>query len=142
MPGEVMAESLRRYFDFLSSCLDKGYKIALVTVPLPAVRDGPSCLEMQALRPGLDVSQQERTSMTLEYNLRIRQWAFQNDVFLVDLDAELLDPSSGLLREEFYKRDKVDNHLDPSAFSSLLCRKLGGHEFEGWVSRNACRAPG
>lgn len=132
-PRAVMEEALRRYAAFLSGYHDKGYRIVLVTVPLPAVRDGEVGGAMEALRPGLRAGQRERTTVTLEYNQALRDWARQHGAYLLDLDADLLDPATGLLREEYHRRDRADNHLEPTAFTGLLCKHLAAPEFAEWL---------
>lgn len=128
-----MEEVLRPYTAFLSGYRDKGYRIVLVTVPLPAVRDGESGGDMEALRRRLHVGQRERTGLTLEYNQVLRDWARQYGAYLLDLDTDLLDPATGVLREEYYCRNRADNHLEPTAFTDLLCRHLANREFSEWL---------
>lgn len=132
MPAAI-SERVHRYAAFLSGYHDKGYRIVLVTAPPPAVRDGDVDGEVEPLHPDSYNGQREWLSLVLEYNRALRDWARQHGAYLLDLDADLLDPATGLLREEYYRRDRADNHLEPTAFTGLLCKHLAAPEFAEWL---------
>lgn len=127
--GRVM----KQYCGFLECEYSRHPRFIVVSVPLPAVRDDDSGDVMERPFPGLSASQQERASMTLEFNARLREWVQAKGGYFLDLDSELLDSSAGLLRDEFRKPDKVDNHLEPDAFTALLCRRLSSAGFRAWL---------
>ncbi|WJW75307.1 lipopolysaccharide biosynthesis protein [Thiohalobacter sp. IOR34] len=138
---EVIEESLLRYFEFMELCQARGHRVALVTIPLPSVRDSDAAA-MDVQRPGLSASQWERTRLSLEFNAALRRWAADHDAYLVDLDEALLDPDTGTLRKEYYKGKRGGNRLEPQAFARLICRILSGQGFMRWLDGAARKAGG
>lgn len=128
---DQMNEALRHYCAFLDSCRQHGNPVVVVTMSLPVICAEYAGTNIDELR----LRQIMLTKLTLAFNRRLREWAQLHNAYLVDLDADLLDPATGVLREQYYRRGKVDNHLEPTEFSNLLCKLLAAPEFDRWLQQ-------
>ena len=65
-----------------------------------------------------------RTALTLAYNRELRAWARQHGCAYLDLDPALIDPITGILRDEFRNPDPTDHHLNPGPLAELVARQF------------------
>ena len=125
-PAEALVEeSLDHYQAFLSSVIGLGFdKLIVSTIPLPTIFDNPPIGETDRVRHEVPASLAQRTELTLRYNARLREYCQQTGLRLLDFEAELLDESSGAMRQEFLRSDPLDHHLAFLAFAPVLAARL------------------
>ena len=126
IPVERMLEQfLQHHEDFLSELLASGRRrLALVSAILPTVDDYTTWAGLTNQRRTVQAGIEARTAVTLTYNAGLRSWAADHGCAYVDLDATVLDPATGTVREEFRNPDPLDHHLSPVPLADLLAREL------------------
>lgn len=121
--------SLRNYTDFLRTLLAAGRKrLVIATVPLPTLRD-MSKGSVGNARRDVSASLEERTALTRAYNRRLRTWATANQCHFLDYEDDLLDPVTGLVKEELRYADESDHHLDVHKHADIVAKHLHGAGF-------------
>ncbi len=140
-PPVAMEELLRRYFSFLDAQRLAHGRLILVTVPMPTNSSSQDFgSTMASGQPKAEFSQQVKVTLLNEYNRRLREWAVDNGTFLLDLDAEIRDTETGLLREQY--RLELGNQLNPAMVITLLCRLLTADEMQNWLRQDGLNMSG
>lgn len=136
-PEDLIAETMARYTQFLRTYAGRFSRVVIVSVPLPAAGDFHDDRDMQTLRPNLSASQSQRTLLTLDFNERLRATSTSLGAYFLGMDEQILDPTTGIIRPQFLRKDKIDNHYDWNAFARLLCALLTTVEFRIWFDSRA-----
>lgn len=122
---ELLEESLAHYEEFLGSLIGLGFENLIVsTIPVPAVIDDPPKTDTIPVRPKVPASLQQRTALTLRYNARLRQCCNRMNLRILDFEADLLDESSGVVRDQLLRTDALDHHLAFLAVAPVLAANL------------------
>jgi hypothetical protein len=117
--------SLSRYQHFLERLVEQGFEEVIVcSAPLPTIRDEQTWGEVANARREVTASQLERTHLTLKYNMKMAEYCADAGLKFIDLDPDLLDVQTGLIRPEYVNRDPLDHHLDGTTVTVLLTEKL------------------
>jgi hypothetical protein len=120
-----MAASVSAYVRFLQDVKSRGHnRLIICAVPLPSITDELPEGEVARLRSSVTASMRARTDMTLAFNQQVRELCDSEGWMFVDYEAELLDPSTRLLRAEFRNPNPADHHLDPDRFAELVAARL------------------
>jgi hypothetical protein len=121
---ESFAETIRRYVDFLESEIAPCWRPIVMSVPLPALPDDSSQWgEVAQRRADVQVSQRDRTDMTLRFNDRMRCVCAERGWRFVDSTTGQIDPTTGLLRPDLV-RDDGDHHLAQGPYRTLIREAL------------------
>lgn len=126
-----MEELLEDQFSFLDAQRSVYGRLILVTVPLPTVNDHESVDTLASGQINMESPQQGKRALLMGFNRRLRKWAVTNKVYLLDLDAEINDPETGLLREEY--STEVNNQPDTDGVVLILCRLFAADEMQNWL---------
>jgi hypothetical protein len=117
--------SLSRYQEFLRGLQTSGFERLIVcSAPLPTIADGQSWGEVANARREVHVSQLERTDLTRMYNRRMADFAAVAGIEFIDLDGDLRDPLTGLIRSKFLNDDPLDHHLNDRLVVPLIGQRL------------------
>lgn len=117
---EQMNASIASYFDFLDTLIAAGYSDPVVTgASIPTIRDDTTWGEVRQARREVKATLLERTNLTLLYNSRLRDGANARDICFIDISTQVLDPMTGVIRDEFRNSDPNDHHLDPTKTGAL-----------------------
>ncbi len=114
---ESLDKTLTTYQNFLLGIQNK--KIMVISAPLPTIRDDQDWGEVANFRKEIVASQRERTDLTLMFNTSMHHFCVQNSIAYLDLDPYVLS-EDGLLRAEFYSKNRLDHHYESSVFKDLL----------------------
>jgi hypothetical protein len=115
---EVSWARHRRYLEALLA--DGRRRVGLASVFPPTVEDYATWTGLRNERRQVTASLEERTTLTLAYNARLRRWADQHGCAYLDLDPALIDPATGILRDGFRNPDPTDHHLDPEPLARVV----------------------
>jgi hypothetical protein len=127
---ESFAETIRRYVDFLDSEIAPHWRPIVMSVPLPALPDDSSQWgEVAQRRADVQVSQRDRTDMTLRFNDQMRSICAQRGWQFVDSTTAQIDRATGLLRQDLV-RDDGDHHLAQGRYRALIKQAL----LEKWTT--------
>lgn len=117
-------ETLDYYEAFLRSVTDLGIAgVYVLSVPLPAI-DVPVAGDVTEARMEVTASQRERTCLTLDFNLRLRERCRAMGLSFIDVSDGLIDPATELIREEFVKRPRTNQHLCWGPYARLISGRL------------------
>ena len=126
-------QSLQRYTGFLEEWMAKGHdRIGVVSVAPSTIADYAKWKGLGNARRDVTASIEERTALTVAYNQELRAWTERTSTTFVDLDPDLLDPSTGLVAARFVNADPRDHHLAPDPLAELLVSRLRGLQADGW----------
>lgn len=113
--------SLAAYFDFLSDMQQAGYGGQIVTsATLPTIDDDPATMgEVHILRQEVKATQRQRTDLTLLYNRRLEEGCRERGVAFLDIAALMMDPQTGLIRDDLKNPNLGDHHIHPERGADL-----------------------
>jgi hypothetical protein len=118
---DQLDESFRNYAAFLDEIRERGrYQVIIAAVPPPTLLDGQVWGDVADARKEIHASLAERTELTKVYNERLRGWTQRTGRSFLDYEADVLDPSTGLVRSNLRNPDPLDHHLDPAKFARVL----------------------
>jgi len=118
--GESLEKTVNTYCDFLNKINSR--KI-VISAPLPTIKDNQDWGEIANLRKDVNVTQKNRTLLTLEFNSRIEAFCAWKKIKYLNLDQFVLG-HNGLLDDEYYSLDRNDHHYNQKVFAKLLGNKL------------------
>nr|WP_321410883.1 hypothetical protein [uncultured Carboxylicivirga sp.] len=114
-------ESIDHYINFINNLITKGFrKIILVSAPLPTIKDNQDWGEIANLRKEISATQIDRTKLTIQYNLLLEKCCKEIGIRFINLDNHLLNPDTGIIKDKFLNKDKLNHHLDIKEYSALL----------------------
>jgi hypothetical protein len=129
--GTGVEAMLDRAVDAYTGFIDEARvvrNLAVISTPLPTIRDGTRWGEVAKKRSQIETTQRERTALTLEFNRRVGAFCRERDVTHLDLDAASLG-EDGFVRGSLLNPDPRDHHYEPTAYARLLRRPL-----EEWLA--------
>jgi hypothetical protein len=122
---EQMRASVDNYTRFLDELRSQGRRrIVVASVPPPTIRDDQPWGEVATARREVHATLQDRTDLTHVYNENLREWASTSGCQMLDYEGDVVDASTGLVREELRSSDPLDHHVEPDAFSRILAVRL------------------
>ena len=116
--------SLDNYLRFIDRQVASGFDVWVMSAPLPTIGDTQDRGEVANLRRMVVASQSERTALTIRYNQRLQQSCLQRRVRFIDVSSEQFDPATGIIKPEFIHSNRLDHHLDDSAWGDVIVREL------------------
>lgn len=126
---EEFEQSLAAYTGFLADLRAEGRTdLVVTTVPPPTVVDYSTWSGLDNARRHVTATLEQRSVLTRDYNARLRAWAAAHDCRVLDVEDELVDPVTGLVRPELVHPDPLNHHLDPQRFAAVVAeglRRLG-----------------
>jgi hypothetical protein len=123
--------SVRNYTEFLEGLLAQGRRSLLVAaVPPPTIGVGKTSGEVANARRGVTASLSDRTAMTLRYNSRLSEWSKQNGCVFLDYTNSMIDPATGVIRDEYRHPDPLNHHAHPDRFRELMAGRLRDAGFD------------
>ena len=100
--------------------LQQGFRVLVLSVPLPTIRDGQDWGDIATARREIAASQADRTSLTLEYNERLDAACSTIGATFLEVTTPTLDPRTGLLRPEYYNESPTNHHLSFNRHAQLV----------------------
>jgi hypothetical protein len=128
--GEPIDEQFERivenYLAFIREIRAQGFeRLFVLSAPAPTIKHAEDWTGPTHPRQQIDVSQRDRTDLTLRYNDELSRRA--GDYTFVDVTRPTLDPATGFVAEEFVNADKRDHHLSPEPYGRVIAERLGPH---------------
>jgi hypothetical protein len=117
--------SWARHHQYLERLLGEGRRhLAVVSVLPPTIDDYTRGEGLANERREVTAGIEARTQTTLAYNRQLRAWADGHGCAYLDLDPDLIDPTTDLLRAAFRNPDPTDHHLAPGPLATLVARRF------------------
>ncbi len=134
--GFVIWYRAQKYGEAINMMLDKAiinYKklitemsehanVKVVSVPLPTL-DDDSAGEVAMARKEINVSQKDRTNLTIEFNRKIKEFCDEQAIPCLNLDPFSIG-EDGLVLKELKNSNPLDHHYDTSAHAKLIIKQL------------------
>jgi hypothetical protein len=118
---EQLNDTIDNYLSFLRSVRADGFqRIAVISAPLPTIADGQTWGEIANLRQAVRASQLQRTALTLRYNELLGERCVAEGIQFVDATSRQLDPTTGLVRQEYLNSNPLNHHLDADLYAQLI----------------------
>jgi hypothetical protein len=121
--SDMYQKAIDNYKEFLEKVQHQFEKVICISTPLPTIKDNQDFGEVANLRKSIKASQQERTSLTLEFNKEIQKFCYEKGINYISLDNESVS-KSGIIKKEFLNDDPRDHHYNSKAYAKLLMEKL------------------
>jgi hypothetical protein len=122
---ESLSETVRRYEEFIRDEVASEHPVIVMSAPLPTLPDDASSWgEIAQRRADVQISQAERTSMTIQFNQRISDICTREGWRFVDSTSAQLDPKTGLVRDDLIRHGSGDHHLADELYRTLLASAL------------------
>jgi hypothetical protein len=122
---QQMTNSIDAYFEFIDELQGMGFRRIVITgATLPTITDDDQTGEVVEKRSAITATQQERTDLTIRYNAALKREAERRGLPYVDIDAEVLDPETGVVGERMRNPDPEDHHMNSKLAAVLWSRKL------------------
>ncbi|WP_052467122.1 SGNH/GDSL hydrolase family protein [Psychroserpens damuponensis] len=97
-------------------------KVKIISTPLPTL-DDDSAGEVAMARKEIEVSQLDRTKLTVEFNRRIDAYCKSEGIVSVNLDQHSLG-KDGLVLNKLKNANPLDHHYDSKAHAKLIVDQL------------------
>jgi hypothetical protein len=122
---EQLDRSLKNYRAFLESLLARRFrKIIVLSPPPPTIIDGVTRGDIPNARKEVKATQGERTRLTLQYCDLLSEICRNLGILFIDVTSGAIDPTTGLVREDFRNEDSADHHLSDEPYSELIVKEL------------------
>jgi hypothetical protein len=124
---ELLITTLNKYKEFLSLIISKQKKpqrlFVLSTIP-PTIKDNQDWGEVANLRKTIEATQMERTMLTVQFNKKLKKIVHELGGIFIDLDNELIDPKSKLVKNYYLNENPLDHHLSQEKLGKLIMNNL------------------
>lgn len=119
-------QSLDAYFSFINWLIPRtNATIILSSVIPPTIQDNHMMGEVANQRKEVNISQIERTQLTLKYNEQIKHFCKNHEhLIYLEITKDLLNQKTGLVDKKFMNEDPSDHHLSSEKTYSLWIDKL------------------
>lgn len=125
--GLQMKNSIDAYFEFIDELRGSGFRRIIITgATLPTITDDDQIGEVVLKRSAITATQVERTDLTRRYNAALRREAERRGLPFVDIDEEVLDPSTGVVEEKMRNPNPEDHHMNGTLAAVYWARRLQG----------------
>jgi hypothetical protein len=119
-----MAKSIASYRQFLEELLVLGHTPIVTGATLPTLRDTDTGA-VAAMRKEISATLLDRTKLTLDYNAQLKTAAAALGVAYLDVTRHVLNPETGVIKDEFRNADPEDHHLDLQSICAIWADELG-----------------
>lgn len=120
-----MKNSIDAYFEFVDELRELGFRRIVITgATLPTITDDDQIGEVVIKRSAITATQKERTDLTLEYNRSLREEAARRGLPFVDVDQDVLDPSTGVVDDRMRNPNPEDHHMNKSLAAVFWAKRL------------------
>lgn len=124
-----LCRSLRNYWSFVRDDVFKYFApsdvIACSALP-PTIRDNTDPRYLNGARADVAASLVERTKLTIEYNLRLKELALQHSCRYLDIFSRTVDPRTGLVADYYRNENPFDHHLSIEKTAPVWIDELTG----------------
>lgn len=124
---ELLASTLNKYEEFLSLIISKQKmpeRVFVMSIIPPTIKDNQKWGEIANLRKTIKASQLERTKLTIQFNNELKNIVTRIGGVFIDLDIDLIDPNTQLVKKFYLNENPLDHHLSQKKLGVLIRNKL------------------
>lgn len=120
-----MEQSINSYTNFVEELLDLGFqRIIITSATLPTITDTDQDGEVIKRRSGISATQDQRTKLTHEYNLRLKKMCEVRGLLYADATPYVIDEETQLVKQALRNRNPLDHHMDYGSAASIWASVL------------------
>ena len=120
---EAFQKAVDAYINFLDEINQSRSSLVVISVPLPTISDSGPKGEVAKLRLQVQVSQLDRTNLTIRFNTEVGKKCQEKGIVFLNFDDICLG-QNGLIKLQFLNRHLLDHHYKQSVYAKLLCDEL------------------
>ena len=117
---DVLNKTILNYRSYIVHLLGMKRKVIVCSAPLPTIADDDEIPEYMHQRKEIDVSQADRTLLTLRLNEMMQAECMSLEVEYLNLDAFSLDETTRLCKKELVNEKQLDHHYDEINYTHLI----------------------
>jgi hypothetical protein len=106
--------------------LSKKYRVICISTPLPTIQDGQDCGAIANERKSVKATQLQRTKLTIQFNIQMREFCDINWFLYLSFDDESLD-KNGLVSKSLLSSNPNDHHYDREKYACMIVDQLKTH---------------
>lgn len=118
---EAFNKAIENYKSLVLAARKKAPVVVMSTC-LPTISD-ESVGDVVNARKEVDVSQLQRTEMSVKFNKVMHDWCVEQGIHFIDFDIYTLGPD-GLIKKEFLNKNEADHNYDKNNFVKLINKHL------------------
>ncbi|MCD4756827.1 MAG: hypothetical protein K8R39_01005 [Arcobacteraceae bacterium] len=116
--------SIKGYESLIRKLMIYNKKIIITGVILPTVKNGQKNSNEVPLRDTISATQEDRTTLVLEFNEQLKLIAIKYNLDYIDITEETINKDTSLVDDKFIIKDKVDHHQSQENTSMIWVSKL------------------
>jgi len=121
---EQFRQSVDNYVAFVEEIRSRGFaQLFVLSAPPPTTGDDHEWRGDTHPRRNIEISQRDRTDLTLRFNEELERMA--GVYTFVDVTGPTMDPATSLVAPSFVNEDRTDHHLGPEPYGRLIAERLG-----------------
>lgn len=122
---DQISRSLTNYRNMLLEIKNRmQLPITVISAPLPTIKDGQSWGEVADARKEIKATLKERVSLTIKYNLKLKELCRELDIFFLDATTNLFDDRKEVIDDRFLNKNKLDHQLDDKMYAEVIINSL------------------
>lgn len=121
---EQINYTLENYFQLLKQIQQKTKNIVVLSIVPQTIKDGVKIGNVANLRGQIKATQLERTKLGQQMNLRLKEFCKFNKMYFLSLDEELIDSTTGIIRDKYLNNNPENHHLNEDKHLQLLSKLL------------------
>jgi hypothetical protein len=120
---ELLDKSINGYRRLILKLKEMDKNIIITGAVLPTIKDNQKNPDNISIRNSINTTQLERTILTYEFNNRLKQLAFKNNIKYIDISNDCINETTKVIDDK-YIRKQIDNHHSIENTSFLWVKKL------------------
>ncbi|CAB9495508.1 SGNH/GDSL hydrolase family protein [Alteromonas macleodii] len=119
----IFDDVVLKYQEFINYVKRYCDNLIVISAPLPTIPDDRKEGEVAQLRASIKATQEERTHLTVKFNLLMQKWVIKSGYSYLNLDEACLG-DNGLVINDLLNSEKADHHYDKKKYTDLLLTEL------------------
>ncbi len=116
--------TLSNYFSLLSKIGEITTDVFVLSIVPQTIKDGSFIENVANLRGHISATQKERTALSIQMNRRLHGFAGQHNLRFIDLDSELIDQVTGVVKDFYLNENAADHHLSAKKLIPLIASAI------------------
>ena len=121
----ILSQCIENYCNYIKE-IASDRSLVVLSAPLPTLPDQTLIQDLDTIvRASVDVSQNERTNLTLKFNREVEYFCVANGIPYMSGDKKALG-ENGLVRSDWVNADRIDHHYARYPYAKWLVSQLRG----------------
>ncbi len=116
--------TLKNYCDLINAIASITKDVFILSILPQTIADGSKIENVANLRGHIKATQKQRTELSMLMNKRLEVFAEQKGVNFIDMDVDLIDEHTGIVKRSYLNEKVEDHHLSVTKLIPLLAKKF------------------